>query len=100
MIVGLEGPGVTKSNNSDSINTFSTSLRWAPAMAMVAGAVYTMEDVRRKEGSKSVQNDKNLEKLTVVQEYEDHFNQIEYASSTDISYRGLVPFKGFHPKIR
>jgi hypothetical protein len=34
---------------------------------MVAGAVYTMEDVRREERSKNVQNDKNLEKLTAVQ---------------------------------
>ena len=46
-------------------------------MAMVAGAVYKMEEVRREGRSNSVQNDKNLEKLTVVQEYEDHFNQIK-----------------------
>lgn len=74
---------LTKSNNSESINTFSTPLRWAPATAIVAGAIYTVEDIRRRaERTKNEQKDKNLEKLTLVQEHKDHFNQIEYARSS------------------
>jgi hypothetical protein len=42
MSVDLEGLGgavhLTRSISNESINTFSTCLRWAPATAMFAGA--------------------------------------------------------------
>ena len=91
---------LTKSNNNESINTFSTSLRWAPAMAIVAGAVYIIEDIRRREERiKNEPNDKNLEELTLVQEHKDHFNQIEYARSST-GRRYAFPIAGKRHALR
>jgi hypothetical protein len=44
-------------------------------MAIIAGAVYTIEDVRKSPEANNVRNDKNIEKLTLVQrvEYKDYF---------------------------
>lgn len=54
-------------------------------MAIVAGAVYTIEDGRKSpEAKKNVRNEKNVEKLTLVQRVRSTkiiFNQIEYARS-------------------
>lgn len=57
-------------------------------MAIVAGAVYTIEDVKKRPEAKNVRNDKNVEKLTLVQRVSTKiiFNQIEYARSSTGRY--------------
>lgn len=65
-------------------------------MAIVAGAVYTMEDVRKSLEAKKWRNDKNVEKLTLVQRVQSTkiifiFNQIEYARTS-----GAPPGAGIH----